>query len=50
MKNANLIFKACVGVNKYESAGDKLRDKAFIDLFEREKDPMMVINGRKYIR
>jgi len=47
MKNSNLILKACVEVNRYESQGDKLRDRGLTEIFEREKDPLMVIKWKE---
>jgi len=43
MKNADTVSKACVEVNRLENVGDAMRDAILGELFENEKDPMMVM-------
>jgi predicted phosphate transport protein (TIGR00153 family) len=43
MKNLKSINDACVEINRLENVGDAMRDKVFMELFETEKDPIMVI-------
>jgi len=43
IKNARTISGACVEVNRLENVGDAMRDEVLGELFEREKDPIMVI-------
>jgi len=43
MKNLKSINEACVEINRLENVGDAMRDKVFMELFETEKDPIMVI-------
>jgi len=47
MKNMNNILKACVEVGNLESLGDRLRDSALMELFEKEKDPIQVIKWKE---
>jgi hypothetical protein len=43
IKNLKNISDACVEVNRLENVGDAMRDKVLGDLFENEKDPIMVM-------
>lgn len=43
MKNPKIISDSCVEVNRLENVGDAMRDKVLGELFEKEKDPIMVI-------
>ena len=42
-KNPKAVFKHCVEVNRLENVGDAMRDKVLGELFETEKDPIVVI-------
>ncbi|MCX5642306.1 MAG: DUF47 family protein [Candidatus Omnitrophica bacterium] len=42
-KNIKSVQEACVEVNRLENVGDTMRDKVLAELFETEKDPIMVI-------
>jgi uncharacterized protein len=42
-KNSKLVLDACVEINRLENEGDSLRDLVLAELFEKEKDPIMVI-------
>lgn len=43
IKNAHMISSACVEVNRLENVGDAMRDRVLGELFENEKDPIMVM-------
>ncbi len=43
MKNSKPVLDACVEINRLENEGDALRNKVLAELFEKEKDPIMVI-------
>ena len=47
MKNAKLIFKACVEINSLENEGDKLRDEMLEKLFDTEKDPIVLMKWKE---
>lgn len=47
MKNMNNILKACVEVGNLESLGDRLRDSALMELFDKEKDAIQVIKWKE---
>ena len=42
-KNSQSVIDACVEINRLENEGDSLRDIVLAELFEKEKDPIMVI-------
>jgi uncharacterized protein len=42
-KNSKSVLDACVEVNRLENEGDSMRDMVLAELFEKEKDPIMVI-------
>jgi predicted phosphate transport protein (TIGR00153 family) len=46
-KKAQIVLDACREVNKYESAGDRLRDKALGELVDHEKDPIEFIKWKE---
>ncbi len=46
-KNAKIIFEACIEISRLENAGDVMRDKVFVDLFENTKDPIQVIKWKE---
>jgi len=41
------VLDHCIEVNRLENMGDLLREKAISTLFEREKDPIMVIKWKE---
>jgi predicted phosphate transport protein (TIGR00153 family) len=47
MKNMNNILKSCVEVGRLESQGDKLRDRAFRELFENPTDAFAVMKWKE---
>jgi hypothetical protein len=46
-KNSKAIQDACVEINRLENVGDDMRDKALVELFDREKDPIAVIKWKE---
>ena len=42
-KNSKSVIDACVEINRLENEGDAMRDMVLAELFEKEKDPIMVI-------
>ncbi len=42
-KNSKSVLDACVEINRLENEGDSMRDMVLAELFEKEKDPIMVI-------
>jgi predicted phosphate transport protein (TIGR00153 family) len=46
IKNANVIFDACVEVNRLENVGDAMRDQALSELFATSQDPIAVIKWK----
>jgi hypothetical protein len=42
-KNLKVISDSCVEVNRLENIGDDMRDKVLGELFENEKDPIVVM-------
>jgi len=46
-KKAQIVLDACREVNKYESAGDRLRDKALGELVDHEKAPIEFIKWKE---
>lgn len=47
MKNADIILKSCLDMNRLESEADKLRDAALEELMEKEKDPIEIIKWKE---
>ncbi len=43
MKNSKIISDSCIEVNRLENVGDEMRDNMLGELFENEKDPILVI-------
>jgi predicted phosphate transport protein (TIGR00153 family) len=43
LKNASLILKSCIEINKLENDGDAIRDSAIARLFKEEKDAVKVL-------
>lgn len=46
-KNIKETLFQCVEINRLENEGDVLRDEAISDLFEKEKDPVMIIKQKE---
>ncbi len=46
-KNMKETLFQCVEINRLENEGDVLRDEAISDLFEKEKDPVMIIKQKE---
>ncbi len=46
IKNAHVVFDACVEVNRLENVGDVMRDRALAELFAAAKDPILVIKWK----
>jgi len=42
-KNSKSVIDACVEINRLENEGDSMRDMVLAELFEKEKNPIMVI-------
>lgn len=45
-KNHQVVFEACVEVNRLENVGDKMRDQALSELFASARDPISVIKWK----
>lgn len=43
MKNSKYIQEACVEINRLENVGDEMRDSMLAELFQKAKDPILVI-------
>ncbi len=46
-KRARRVLDHCIEVNRLENMGDQIREKAISNLFEAEKDPIMVIKWKE---
>lgn len=46
VKNASIVFDACVEVNRLENVGDVMRDQVLAELFAGTRDPMMVLKWK----
>jgi len=46
-KRQRLVLDHCIEVNRIENLGDSVREKAIGNLFETEKDPLMVIKWKE---
>ena len=46
-KRARRVLDHCIEVNRLENMGDQIRAKAISNLFETEKDPIMVIKWKE---
>ena len=46
-KRARRVLDHCIEVNRLENMGDQVREKAISNLFETEKDPIMVIKWKE---
>ena len=41
------VNEACVEINRLENVGDSMRDNVLAELFEREKDPIVIIKWKE---
>jgi len=46
VKNARVVFDACVEVNRLENVGDVMRDRVLAELFATATDPILVIKWK----
>jgi len=46
-KHSKELSQACVEINRLENVGDAMRDKVLAELFEKEKDPIVVIKWKE---
>lgn len=46
-KRARRVLDYCIEVNRLENVGDQVREKAISNLFETEKDPIVVIKWKE---
>jgi predicted phosphate transport protein (TIGR00153 family) len=46
-KNTPSVLEACVEINRLENVGDSMRDKVLMELFETEKDPVVIIKWKE---
>jgi len=46
LKNAQVVFDACVEINRLENVGDTMRDRALSELFASSRDPISVIKWK----
>ncbi len=46
-KRARRVLDHCIEVNRLENVGDQVREKAISNLFETEKDPIVVIKWKE---
>jgi len=47
IKRTRKILEYCIEINRLENAGDSLREKAIMNLFENEKDPIKIIKWKE---
>lgn len=47
IKDSKSIQESCVEINRLENLGDSLRDKALVQLFKENKDPIAVIKWKE---
>jgi uncharacterized protein Yka (UPF0111/DUF47 family) len=47
IKKPRRILEYCIEINRLENSGDSLREKAIIELFEKEKDPIEIIKWKE---
>ncbi len=45
-KNGQVVFEACVEINRLENVGDAMRDHALSELFANARDPISVIKWK----
>jgi len=46
VKNHQVVFDACVEINRLENVGDRMRDSALSELFASARDPISVIKWK----
>jgi len=46
-KNLNLVTEACVEIKRLENVGNAMRDETLGELFEKVKDPLLVIKWKE---
>ncbi len=46
VKNVQVVFDACVEVNRLENVGDVMRDRVLAELFTTTKDPIVVLKWK----
>lgn len=46
IKNVQVVFDACVEVNRLENVGDTMRDRVLVELFATAQDPIAVIKWK----
>jgi len=46
VKNAGVVFDACVEVNRLENVGDEMRDRVLAELFANTEDPIVVLKWK----
>lgn len=47
IKKTRRILEYCIEINRLENSGDSIREKAIMNLFEKEKDPINVIKWKE---
>jgi len=47
IKKPRRILEYCIEINRLENSGDSLREKAIMELFEKEKDPIEIIKWKE---
>jgi predicted phosphate transport protein (TIGR00153 family) len=47
IKKPRRILEYCIEINRLENSGDSIREKAIIELFEKEKDPIEIIKWKE---
>lgn len=47
IKNFKKVTEACVEINRLENVGDSIRDKVLEELFETEKDPIIILKWKE---
>ncbi|MEF3279721.1 MAG: DUF47 family protein [Elusimicrobiota bacterium] len=47
IKKTRRILEYCIEINRLENGGDSIREKAIMDLFEKEKDPVNIIKWKE---
>lgn len=47
IKRTRRILEYCIEINRLENSGDSLREKAIMNLFENEKDPIKIIKWKE---
>jgi len=46
IKNSQVVFDACVEINRLENVGDSMRDRVLSELFANSQDPIAVIKWK----